>query len=386
MNPEPNKWKIRFGQVFKQLLAESGKHLEDYLFFQESDAIPGSIAEEGFNQIDLNQNRENYNKYFSQGSMTIPSLDKDTSERLDATIVIVPGFGHHLIKHRVFESQIPFLENLGFKVIYANYDDSFESNEKCAQRVYDIVKKESKDNHDLIFLTYSKGSPVVVEMLLDGKFSPVAHKTKAVISFAGALGGSYLAETPSNTVLFKLLKLFSKMSRQSKSRFNLIPKFISCLKHPIFGEWVEILRKANEFRNDLEDLPEGITDLKRVTCENNFENRALSNHIGLFSISAVYPEESFKKGVKFISNPDDLVLYLSGKDMYNYSKFNDTQVALEDSKFHQDLGNVVDLGIVKADHWGITLSQVFSRKHIDPFPRTEMLKAALITVDQYLSQ
>jgi len=388
MLENPDRWKIRFGQIFQALLAASGKKLEDYLYFIPPGVMPDPETENSFKLIDLHINRELYNRYFSGDVPRIPDLNEEVVARLNATLVFVPGFGHHLVEQKMFGDQIPQLKELGFNILYARYDDSFESNEKCARRVYDIVKRELDDQQNLIFLTYSRGSPLLVELLADSRYADVTTRTRAVVSFAGSLRGSVLVSTPTARKTARLLKAYQRFSQRigiTTRILKLILKWLSLLPIEVFKEWYELFEKASEFSDDLTDLPEGIEDLSRVTCENNHAGVRIPRSIKLFSISAVYPESAFKGGLKFITNPDDLLLYVSGRELYQHNVFNDTQVLLPDSKFFDGIGDIIDLGIVKSDHWGITMPRVFSRRYKDPFPRTEMLQAVLILLAEYFS-
>ncbi len=388
MPQDPDRWKIRFGQIFQAMLAASEKKLEDYLYFMPSGVTPNPHEKKSFELIDLHDNRKVYKKYFSGNIPRIPTLTAQTAKRLDATLVIVPGFGHHLLTQKAFGDQIPLLRKLGFNILYAFYDDSFESTEDCAQRVYDIVKRECDNQQQLIFLTYSKGSPILVELLATPRYSDVAKRTRAVVSFAGALRGSILASSKASRAARKLLKAYKRFSQRIGLRTKFFSKLIrwaSKLRVPGLKDLPVFFEKAAEFSDDLTDLPEGITDLMRVTCEHDHAGVRLPDSITLFSISAAYPESAFEKGLQFITNPDDLFLYVNGQELYKHNVFNDTQVLLPDSEFFEETGTIINLGIVKADHWGIALPRVYSRRYKDPFTRTEMLQTALLVLDEYFS-
>lgn len=387
--PDKDKWKIRFGQIFQALLRESGKKLEEYLYFIPSDSTLDPHSEETFNLIDLQVNKNLSATYFSDDISPPPVLNQEVAERLQATLVIVPGFGHHLIKTKAFGDQIPLLEDLGFRVYYASYRDSFASNEKCAESVYHLLKQELNDKEKLIFLTYSKGSPVVVQMLADPRYADMAGRARAVVSFTGALRGSLLPSTPMGQAALILLKAYRKLRQSTGAIRNRVKETIQELSKASSGnfkELKELIEKAEEFADDLADLPEGILDLARITCQNNYARVRLRDSIKLFSISAVYPQSAFKKGFKFITNPDDLFLYISGRELYKYHVLNDTQLLLPDSKFFESTGDAICLGVVKSDHWGIALSHVFSPRYVDPFPRTEMVKAVLLVLDEYFRE
>lgn len=389
MPDSPDKWKIRFGQIFQELLKESGKKLEDYFYFIPTGSVLDPHSEESYNAIDLDLNRDVYAKYFSGDTPSVLALDKDIVTRLNATLIIVPGFGHHLIKTKAFDEVLPLLNDLGFRVLYAFYEDSFESNEKCARRVYQIIKSQLDDQQKMIFFTYSKGSPVVVEMLADPRYVDVASRTKAVVSFAGALRGSPHTSSLTGQTVLVLLKAYRRLSQRTRFATNLfewIQGEMKRLKIDFFERWKELVEKVKDFADDLIDLPEGIEDLTRVTSESKYADVHLMPSIKLFSISAVCPEAIFKHDFKFITNPDDLFLYISGRELYKYNVFNDTQVLLPDSEFFEGTGDIIHLGVVKVDHWGIALPYVFSDRYVDPFPRVEMLKAVLLILDEYFQQ
>jgi hypothetical protein len=389
MTKNKDRWKIRFGQIFGALLAESGQGIEDHLYFIPAGLELDYHSEKSYDLIQLDDKNANYKKYFSGKIPAFQALSSETAGRLNATIVVIPGFGHHLISQRAFAEQISLLKEMGFKILYAWYDDSFESTAKCAKRVYDIIKKELNGSQDLIFFTYSKGSPIVVELLADTQYNDVTERTKAVVSFAGALRGSPLASSASSRTTLRLLKAFRRLSKGKSFAQKIVKgsvKLLSKCRIKFFKEWLALLDKIEEFADDLMDLPEGITDMKRVTVESKHAHIRLPHSIKLFSISAVYPKREFEKGFQFISNPDDLFLYISGGELYRHNVFNDTQLVLPDSYFFPGIGEIVELGVVKTDHWGIALPNVYSRTYVDPFPRTEMIKAVLIVLDEFFAQ
>lgn len=383
-----DKWKIRFGQIFQAMLVKSGKKLEDHLYFLPAGAQPDEKTKKSFGLIDLYHNKDLYKQYFSSRVMVVSQLNKQTAARLDSTLVIVPGCGHPRIKTRTFAEQVKFLENLGFHLVYAFYNDSSASNENCAKQVYDALKSNVDEQRKIIFLTYSKGSPVVVELLSDPRYQDVAARTRAVVSFAGALRSSFHSSLPTTHITLKLLKLYRRLSNGSSGVTNMRRKLLKWFaKLPLksLKNWYTLVEKAIEFKDDLTDLPENITDLIKIHAAKDYSDVHLPGSIKLFSISAVIPESEPKEGFELITNADDLFLYVSGSRLYRENVFNDTRVLLPDSEFSPGNVNIINLGIVKADHWGIALPRVFSNKYTDPFPRTEMLSAVLLTLDEYFN-
>jgi hypothetical protein len=389
MSHDPDRWKIRFGQIFQALLNASSKKLEDYLYFMPDGASPDPKKPESYDQIDLHVNRDLYVQYFAGDTAPIQPVDAALAHRLNATLVLVSGFGHHLLaEQKPFGDQIPPLEHLGFTVVYARYDDSFESNEKCARRVYRAVKRDTDDRENLIFLTYSKGSSVLLELLSTPTYADVMRRTRAVVSFAGGLQGAALASSAAARAAVRLLNAYKTFSRPIRFYMRALHRAIRGLARlgfPFFKGWNELLDLAERFADDLHDLPDGITDLMRDAAREDYAHVRLPASIALFSLSAVYPESEFEAGPKSIASPEDLVLYIAGHELYRYNVFNDLQLLLPDSHFFKDNGTIVDLGIVKADHFGMTHSYIFSPRYIDPFPRAEMLYAVLLTLDEYFS-
>jgi hypothetical protein len=381
-------WKVRFGQIFQALLAKSGKKLEDYLYFLPAGAQPDVNTGKSFELIDLHLNKDLYNRYFNSRVMVVSQLNKQTASRLDSTLVIVPGFGHQRIKTMVFAEQAKLLEDLGFHLLYASYNDSFESNEESAKRVYDAVKSGVDEQQSIIFLTYSQGSPVVVELLSDPRYEDAAARTRAVVSFAGTLRGSLHSSLPAARITSKLLKLYRQLSNGSSSIPNMrgkLLKWSARLPFRSLKNWHALVEKAVEFEDDLTVLPGDITHLTKMQATKDYSDVHLPDSIKLFSISAVIPESEFKEGYKLITNADDLFLYVSGSRLYRENVFNDYRVLLPDSEFYPGNGNIINLGIVRADHWGIALPRVFSKNYTDPFPRFEMLSAVLLTLDEYFN-
>jgi len=373
MSESVEKWKIRFGQIFQHYLRQEQKELADYFYFLPAGTTYDQHSPNAFKLMDLNQNPTLYQTHFSGEIPAVSELNNRQAERLNWTIVIVPGFGHHLLKEKTFQQQKPFLEDLGFRVIYAAYDDSFESNRACAERVIEIVNDEWDKSSPLVFLGYSKGAPVVMELLRIDAGASITAKTKALVSLAGAIRGAPAASSKSTKQITKLLKIFKKHEKLFSLPNRMMHKLVSVLaktKIKFFTEWLHLIEKSQEFIDDLTDLPEGIENLSRLSCRNDFENLRLPDHINLFSLSTVYPQEE----IKHPKNLDDLFLYVSGKELYDLHVFNDLQVLLPDSKFLPTNGAIVDLGILKMHHWGVAMRCVIGSGYAHSFPRDALIK------------
>jgi len=377
-----DQWKIRFGQIFQYYLQQNQKKLADYLYFLPAGTTYNNHSKDAFQLIDLHKNPTLYETHFSGDIPAIHGIDLQQGQNLGWTVVIVPGFGHHWLKEKAFQLQIPLLKSLGFKVIYAKYEDSFESNQACALRVAKIITDEWDSSSPLIFLGYSKGTPVIMELLRNGANAAIIAKTKAIVSFAGAIRGAPGASSESTKQISKLLKNFRRYNKVLTWPNRLFHKVIAGLAKTnikFFKEWDKLLSMCEDFADDLSDLPDGIEDLSRINCRNDFEHLHLPEHIGLFSLSAVYPEEEIKK----MRNPDDAFLYFSGKELYDKDVFNDLQLLLSNSRFFPENGPAVDLGILKMHHWGIALRRVIGSNYEHRFPREELIKTVFTLLLEY---
>jgi len=384
MNASKDAWKIRFGQIFQYYLNKKGKYLADYFYLLMEDQEIDPLSEKAFNIIDLKRNQELYDRYFKNNIPPVKDLNTAMIQRLNATVVIVPGFGQHLLKVKAFQNQIPMLKELGCNVIYTRFSDSFESNSKCASKVYEIIKtkEEPFSEQPLIFFTYSKGTPIVMKLLSDPEYADLTQRTKAVISFAGVIRGTPMASTKSACSAKQVLKIFRKHKEKIMYPHRIIRGMVSFFarsKISFFKDWLELIKKADDFADDIADLPEGIEDLTKEKSRKDFKNLRLPDHITLFSLSAVYPEKEIKK----MKNPDDFFLYASGKDLYKKNVCNDLQLLLPDSQFYKNNGKIFNLGIVKAHHWGFAMRYVLSSKYIHKFPRSALIKAVLTLLDEF---
>ncbi len=263
--PENNdKWKIRFGQIFQYYLQQKQKKLSDYFYFLPQGVEYDRLSENSFKLIDLNINQRLYQTHFAGDIPVVADLNSDQVEGLSWTVVIVPGFGHHLLKEKAFQMQIPWLKEMGFKIIYATYADSFESNRACAERVIEILNDERDKSGPLIFFGYSKGTAVIMEILRIDNGASIAARTKAIVSFAGAIRGTPAASSKSTKQVSKLLKLFRKYQKELTWPNRLFHKLIVGLAKTnikFFKEWDRLLSMSEDFMDDLSDLPDGIEDL-----------------------------------------------------------------------------------------------------------------------------
>lgn len=377
-------WKIRFGQWFEAALQASGRKLQDNFYFWPDDLKLDEHDESNYQKIDLNHNTAAYNENFAKG-LTISPMNEIAAD-WNVTLVIVPGVGHHLLKNKVLQNEMGWLKSQGLKVLYGYYGDSFESVDKCARRLYETISRESTTDEKLVFLSYSKGCPVSMALLTDENYKDIRQRTLALVGLSTPIRGTSLASAKLARIALKLLQpyktYFSKTVRRFIRLIGRLTGWVISIFHPSMGrKWREAQQQVLEFEDEITDLPEGIIGLTRKASDDRFEKVRLDPAISLFTLSAVYPPSDLKANSR--KNPEDFFLYLVSLELYEHTVFCDSQVALHGSRFYPANGEARDLGILRADHWGVTMEYVFSEKYPDPFPRREMVWALCATLKEY---
>lgn len=126
----------------------------------------------------------------------------DRSDGLrDADIILVPGLGWDCISDYVGgASPHLHLADMGYQV-YVPTIEGISSSERNAQLIYGyLVNNKLLDNgRDLVFIGYSKGTIDILQTLVS--FPHVSQQTLAVVSIAGAVWGTPLADTTSEKAL-----------------------------------------------------------------------------------------------------------------------------------------------------------------------------------------
>ncbi|MDH5178968.1 MAG: hypothetical protein OEZ39_02665 [Gammaproteobacteria bacterium] len=385
MDTNPDYWKIRFGQLFQAALQDSGKRLEDHLYFWPDDLALDVKEERSYDAINLNLQRDTCQQHFGT-TQPIPAMPA-IAAGWDVTIVIVPGIGHHVLENKVLEQEIAWLHSQGQKVIYAYYDESFESVDDCAQSLYENNFKESTDTDKLVFISFSKGCPITMALLTNDDYLAVRRRTLALVALSSPIRGTRLAESWLARLSLKILSAYKRylskvMRRGIPLMGRLIGKMILFFKPSRDKDWQTTLDKVLDIEDEITDLPEGIKGLTRQASTRRFARVTIDPAIRLFTLSAVHPPTALRH--KAGNNPDKLFLYYFGMPLYMHTVFCDSQVSLPESRFFPANGPYHDLGIVRADHWGLTMDRVFPASPSDPFPRREMVWAICAVLHEYL--
>lgn len=116
--------------------------------------------------------------------------------------VMVPGLGYTCVKSWLDHDQstVDHLATHGFEAMLAEVN-GIASSSHNAQQLAEFIEALPADQAEqpLILLGYSKGAPDILEFLV--RFPALASRVMAMVSYAGAVGGSPLAEGASDKLL-----------------------------------------------------------------------------------------------------------------------------------------------------------------------------------------
>ena len=284
------------------------------------------------------------------------------------TVVLCPGLLGSLMPMSALASTAPLLEHeYRVRVIVADSHPAAS----CSANARDILRAVTRGEgfavdgtelrpaaitpRDVVLVGYSKGTADALTML--AQHPEVAAGVNAFVSWAGAAGGSYLADELAPLIADIDVGAFLEGTGGKLLR-RLMPA----------AEFNRITRREDEF-----DLPGAIRDL-RTDVRNQFldEHRALLDALGVPFISV---EGAVRVG--------DVPYFqaLATLKLARRERINDMQVT--QSQTRVPVAASVHLGTLRADHWDMAYDafprqlRFGSRRLSHPLPRTAMLGATL---------
>jgi len=294
----------------------------------------------------------------------IPNSFKNTD------LVFCPGLFNGLLPVRAFEEVFPVLEQefngLNIYRVDSHPLRGCEENMADFERLFTLgegrdaignlnAKSHLKDN--IIAIGYSKGMPDLMTYMAN--YPEKTKKIKAIFSYAGAVGGSYLADNINNVVDSVVDE--SKADKYFDKLITTMCPFVD------LDKLSEKLGSNYSRLDDLESSPSSA--INSLTTENRakfirdnkkyFESEAW-NDIPIFTITgSVTP-----KDVPYFQES-------STRTLEKYDKNNDMQLITEQAPFPCDMN--IHLGYMNAHHWDLAFQPFpkafLSTKLKHPFPK-----------------
>ncbi|HQZ85035.1 MAG TPA: hypothetical protein PLB21_05320 [Actinomycetota bacterium] len=297
----------------------------------------------------------------------------------NVTLVFAPGLLTGLLPSLAFQSVWPQLINrfgVRIQVVDAHPMRSTEANvadlEDTLERGIGVspidasfitAEQDPVPPGDVILMGYSKGGPDILSLLIARP--DLAPRVKAVIGWAGAIGGSYLAND-----------IYEKIKG--------VPKF-------------------NVVEDMSADIGELMLRLAPIVQVNNINRRLDEYDIkgAIESLTTTYREKFLADNAEALANLDIPMFYFTGSthllevpyyqrqgtlELLAYDKYNDMQLTQEQAR--PPLPTAPHLSMFHANHWDLSYdtfpwyTTLGSTKLKDPFAREPAMAAILLMMSE----
>ncbi len=348
-----------------------------------TDALKNSQAPFPINLVDPRSDREKVAKRMisnvSEQEITEELPLAEPSGFADTTLVFAPGLLTGLLPNLAFQSVWPRVMNR-FRVKIAISDSHpMRSSEANVADLENVIERgigvspidasfitEDQDPSapgDVILMGYSKGAPDILTLL--ARRPDLAPRIKAVIGWAGAVGGSYLANDIYNQV--KDIPAFDTVQALSGD----IGKLMLRLAPVIQINNVNRRLEEYDIKGALQSLT---TEYREQFLE---ENGAAIAELGI-------PMFNFTGSTHLMEVP-----YYQRQgtlELLKYDKYNDMQLTQEQA--HLPAPNAPLLSMFHANHWDLSYdtfpwyTTLGSTKLKDPFAREAAMSAILLFMSE----
>ena len=303
----------------------------------------------------------------TEWELELPEAPDPNSIKLsNTTLLLCPGLLNGLLPVRAFQEALPAVEEkYGWSTLRADLHPmrSCEANIADLENAIEkglglqanttlIEEEDAIPPKDVMIIAYSKGAPDVLAFLVQRP--DLAKRVRCIFHWAGAIGGSYLADDSSKSLANVPLEEI-----QEKTGKVL----------PILSPFIKIsdsLRRFDEF--DIRNAVLDLTTTVRGKFVNEHKEYLDSLNIPFFNLTG--------------STTDSEVPYFqiqAAKALNKYDANNDMQLTQEQSKL--PIPMATDLAMMHGHHWDISYSPFpknmrFGSPHLDhPFPKEAALTA-----------
>jgi hypothetical protein len=299
--------------------------------------------------------------------------ESQVKEIKKTTMIFCPGLLSGLFPVLAFQDTFPIIEEMfGMKIIQsnshpmrsceANMDDLIKAIDKgigLDENSDSITEEDATPPKDIFIVAYSKGMPDLLYLLT--KRPDLKNRIRCIFNYAGAPGGSYLANTLYDTI--------KDLNFNIKEQFDMLMKIIS----PIIDLPGQVKRLSEyNVKAAILDLT---TEIRGEFLKAHLKKIDLMN-IPIFNITA----STTVTEVPYFQIQGVL-------DLNKYDANNDMQVTQKHSKVHSPMAT--DLAMLHGHHWDVSYSSFkkmglsFASNHLDhPFPKT----AAMIAMVKLASE
>lgn len=329
-------------------------------------------------------------------AQNLAPLDRTFWQARKRVLVLLPGFTHETLRNYSWHEQIerrdspheirmlhpgaeggPTREEVfargdsGLKLLYLRYPRSNAESRCLVPALFAMLRDCASlkawiaDGYQLVFVGYSYGAPLALELLAalaSGELQDdtILPNTVAYLSLCGDIGGSYLADD----VLSDTPRLLSMRKLIAFAR-----------RHRWFAKLVGLGTPQL-----LADMEGGVRALGHAVRQERLREYAaqLPAHVEYYSVGAVMPLADYRRRWWHF-NLDDYAMYRQAQVTDPITIYHDGQVALPDMQV-PDAPHIRrhDLGAVRTHHWGVSYRTFnFGRNR---FPRAAFYRALLRTV------
>ncbi len=368
--------KNRFLALFAARLAARNLDVRDHLWFHPNEEDLDDKDASVFQQMDLHQHEE-----FLQQALDgvqqrpLPDLDNEVLPYLQERFILVRvgGLGSHLIKARPFE-ELQALDPKHDWVFELEYGNTLTSSEECLQVGMAAGERllERSGGRKILFVSHSRGTNLALDLTTEEACRAIGDRVRGILSFAGAIGGSPVANGPLAERV-KSLPLAGVKIQQVRSAVGQRLSSIAP-NEPLLRELPTVI-----------DMAKGLNDLTPETRQRRLA-RVEWPADKLFAAVGAVVVPGQPRPLEQLAGHELTRRFIdfAGYDLSKFSHLNDTQVLLKDAKWPAAARGAY-FGTIKSDHFGLVYEKLLPILRPDQTPRLSLYEAVLMQAYELLS-